>query len=216
MQAKLLRAVETREFRPVGAAEDVRSDFRLIAAANEDIWKLEQAGRFRSDLAHRFSSFVIRVPPLREHSGDVPALVIAFMREACGEDNLSFGKEVLRMLTGYDWPGNVRELRHVVRSAIALGGRPDLRPEDVREALSWRVTTATSKPIVPLADRRLLEVLEECSWNTEEAARQLSVHRTTIYRRIKRVGLDRRPQGSILRAHGDQEANASGGEPQSA
>jgi DNA-binding NtrC family response regulator len=215
VQAKLLRAIETREFRPVGASADVRSDFRLIAAANEDIWNLEQAGRFRADLAHRLSAFVIRVPPLREHAEDIPLLVAAFMRNLRGESEVSIGEDALALLTKYEWPGNVRELRHVVRSAVILGGTGKLRPEDIRETLSWRARSTPSLPERSLADRRLMEVLEECDWDTDEAARQLSVHRTTIYRRMKRVGVAKsvRNSSDAVDVHASHAAME---EPQSA
>jgi DNA-binding NtrC family response regulator len=187
-QAKLLRAIETRAFRPVGARDDARSDFRMIAAANEDIWSLERAGRFRSDLAHRLSSFVIRVPALRDHAEDIPLLALSFLREFGGQTEASLGRDASRVLTSYDWPGNVRELRHVVRSAMILGGTGDLRAEDVREALSWMAPRSAVSPVRSLADRRFMDVLELCRGDTDEAARHLGVHRTTIYRRMKRMG----------------------------
>jgi len=190
-QAKLLRAIETREFRPVGASTDVRSDFRLIAAANEDIWSLEQAGRFRADLAHRLSAFVIRVPPLREHAEDIPLLALAFLREMGADSDVFIGKDAIHLLTRYEWPGNVRELRHVVRSAMTLGGNGQLRADDIRETLSWRARPSSPPPQRSHADRRLVEVLEQCGWDTDEAARQLNVHRTTVYRRMKRVGAEK-------------------------
>jgi DNA-binding NtrC family response regulator len=191
-QAKLLRAVETRAFRPVGAHSDAHSDFRLVAAANEDIWDLERAGRFRSDLAHRLSSFVIRVPALRDHAEDIPLLALSFLREFGGETEASLGRDTIRLLTSYDWPGNVRELRHVVRSAVTLGGSGNLRAEDIREALSWMAPRSVPSPLRSLADRRFMDVLELCGWDTNEAARHLGVHRTTIFRRMKRIGIEMR------------------------
>lgn len=205
-QAKLLRAVETREFRPVGAPSDVRSDFRLIAAANEDIWELQQSGRFRADLAHRLSCFVIRVPPLRDHMEDVSVLAQAFLREIAGDLDICIDKETLILLKGHHWPGNVRELRHVVRSAATLGGKGTLSPENVREAISW-MSPEMSAPEESLANRRLLEVLEQCDWNADEAARQLSVHRTTIYRRLKRVRLSDRRRN--IASNGDHASVAA-------
>ena len=189
-QAKLLRAIETRAFRPVGAHGDAHSDFRLIAAANENIWELEREGRFRSDLAHRLSSFVIYVPALRDHAEDIPLLALSFLREFSDEPKPSLPRDTIQLLASYDWPGNVRELRHVVRSALTLGGTGSLRPEDVREALSWTAPRSLPTPVRSLADRRFMDVLELCGWNTFHAARHLGVHRTTIYRRMKRMGID--------------------------
>jgi two-component system response regulator HydG len=214
-QAKLLRAVETRAFRPVGAHGDARSDFRLIAAANEDIWDLERAGRFRPDLAHRLSSFVIRVPALREHAEDIPLLALSFLREFGGQTDASVGRDIIRLLTSYDWPGNVRELRHVLRSAVTLSGTGRLRTDDVREALSWMAPRSMPILLRSLADRRFMDVLELCGWEIDEAARHLGVHRTTIYRRMKRIGIEVRQP--ILDGESQLSDNApSVGTPQSA
>jgi DNA-binding NtrC family response regulator len=191
-QAKLLRTIETREFRPVGANADAQSNFRLVAAANEDIWSLERAGQFRADLAHRLSSFVIRVPPLREHAEDIPLLALAFARELTGNVESSVAKDAIDVLLRHDWPGNVRELRHVVQSAVTLSGTGDLRSNDVREAISWMAPATTSNALFSLADRRLVEIMERFSWDMDSAARHLNVHRTTVYRRLKRNGLERR------------------------
>jgi DNA-binding NtrC family response regulator len=188
-QAKLLRAIETHEFRPVGAAADVRSEFRLVAAANEDVWELVRDGRFRADLAHRLSSFVIRVPSLRERLDDVPSLALSFLREASGDSEATISEGAARMLQAHDWPGNVRELKHVVRSAVTLGDSRKLRLESVQEAMSWMGPQRTLAPKRAMAERRLVEILECCGWDMNEAARQLGVHRTTLYRRLKKAGL---------------------------
>jgi len=194
-QAKLLRAIETRQFRPVGGSTDVRSDFRLIAATNEDVWVLDRLGKFRKDLAHRLSSFVIKMPLLRERMEDVPILARAFLREM-SEDEVSISEDALRMLELHEWPGNVRELRNVVRSAMILGGTAQLLPEIVSEVLSW-MTPSDGRPTRRASvDRKLLEVLDRCEWNVDEAARQLGVHRATLYRRLKRTGIPRAGRGS--------------------
>jgi DNA-binding NtrC family response regulator len=186
-QAKLLRAIETREFRPVGAAADVRSEFRLVAAANEDLWNLEQSGLFRADLAHRFSSFVIRVPSLRDRPEDIPMLASTFLREIAKHD-VSICKDAMQLLARHHWPGNVRQLRHVIHSAATLSGSESIRIDDIREALSWMAPGIDAGPTGTNVDQRLLEVLEQCEWDTERAARELNVHRATIYRRLRRIG----------------------------
>jgi DNA-binding NtrC family response regulator len=188
-QAKLLRAIETHEFRPVGALADVRSDFRLVAAANEDIWQLEHQGRFRADLAHRLSSFVIRVPPLCERSEDVPILALRFLREITGDSEAMVSDDASRLLVRHSWPGNVRELRHVVRSAATLSGTGGLRADDIHEVLSWMGPQIAHPPKQTLANRRLLELLEQCTGDVDQVAQHLSVHRATIYRRLKKIGV---------------------------
>jgi DNA-binding NtrC family response regulator len=187
-QVKLLRAIETRQFRPVGSSTDVRSDFRLVAAVNEDLWELQRSGGFRADLAHRLSSFVIRVPSLKDRKEDVLSLALVFLREMVNDFDVSIGTETARLLTQHEWPGNVRELRHVIRSAATLGGTSDLRADDVREALAWMAPQVVLSPKRSIADRRLVDVLERCDWDAVEASRILGVHQTTIYRRLKRMG----------------------------
>lgn len=188
-QAKLLRAIETRQFRPVGASADVRSDFRLIAATNEDMWTLQHLGRLRKDLAHRLISFVINVPALRERSEDIPLLALAFLRELGASENVSIDPEIARLLRAHEWQGNVRELKHVVRNSVMLSGSPELRERELREVMSWTAPRDGLAMRGKRAEQRLMEVLELCGWDMLEAARQLGIHRTTLYRRLRRAGL---------------------------
>ncbi len=188
-QAKLLRAIETRQFRPVGASADVRSDFRLVAATNEDVWTLQYLGRFRKDLAHRLASFVIHVPALRDRYEDIPLLVLAFLRELGASERSSIAPEIVRLLQAHDWPGNVRELKHTVRNAAMLVGEPALAQRELREAMSWTTPRGMLARKYERAEQQLLEVLEQCDWAIPEAARQLGVHRSTLYRRMRRAGL---------------------------
>ncbi len=125
IQAKLLRFLESGEFRRLGGTKDLRADVRIVAATNADLEALCSDGTFRPDLYYRLNAFGIHVPPLREHREDIPALVDHFMR------NHSFSRRVdkvvapaaMRVLVHYDWPGNVRELRNVVERAIILSGQ---------------------------------------------------------------------------------------------
>ncbi|HJR63809.1 MAG TPA: sigma 54-interacting transcriptional regulator, partial [Gemmatimonadaceae bacterium] len=122
MQAKLLRVLETREFRPVGARLDRRSDFRVVAATNEPLATLLAERRIRADLAYRLGGVVIQVPSLRERPEDVPVLACRFMeraRASCGIA-VRLSGEALHALQQYDWPGNVRELKNVVERAAVL------------------------------------------------------------------------------------------------
>jgi DNA-binding NtrC family response regulator len=193
LQAKLLRAVETGVFRPIGTARDAQSDFRTLAASNEPLGDLVTAGRFRIDLAHRLSGFVITVPALAERMEDIPALAMHFAaRVRPGWSGTVTGR-ALRLLQGSSWPGNVRELKQVVESAMVFAGA-DLDAEAIRVALAHRipagVQSEASAEVYSVARRRLESVLEQFSWNTERVAASLGVHRTTIYRRMRRLGLD--------------------------
>src|SRR5262249_14390330 len=121
LQAKLLRAIETGEFRPIGARSDVHSEFRIVAATNESLDDLVRRGRFRADLRHRLSGITIRVPPLAERPEDIPDLVHHFARCVAGRDARVDARAV-DLLSESSWPGNVRELRQVVEVAAAFGG----------------------------------------------------------------------------------------------
>lgn len=197
LQAKLLRAIETGEFRPIGGRADRCSRFRTVAATNEPLDDLVTASRFRSDLAHRLSGIVIHVPPLRDRLEDIPALVHHFIRRCtCGRGDARLTSGAIRMLQDYDWPGNVRELRHVVERAVAFSGKSVVERGDVEAALrpagALHSSVRSIQPGDPFdtpARRRLLSVLEECGWDTARAASRLGIHRATIYRRMSRLGI---------------------------
>jgi two-component system response regulator HydG len=193
MQAKLLRALETREFRPVGARRDQRSDFRVVAATNEPMHRLVAGGRFRADLAHRLDVVSIDVPALGERLEDVPALARHFAASASTAAS-PLAPDALERLQRHDWPGNVRELKNVVERAVALSSADTVSAADVEAHL--RRSLAASAPESPSdADRgELLALLARCGWDTSEVARRLGLHRATVYRRMERLGISRPPR----------------------
>jgi DNA-binding NtrC family response regulator len=198
LQAKLLRAIETGVFRPIGASRDARSDFRPIAATNESLSALVDEGRFRADLKHRLSGIVIRIPSLVERVDDIPELCRHFARIAAGP-NRSIDADVLATLQDMEWPGNIRELKQVVDAACAFArGTVDVRALDM--ALAHRKSAVQPIRVANhlVARRELVSALEHASWDTEVAASALGVHRATIYRRMRRFGIDmpnlRQPQ----------------------
>ena len=131
LQVKLLRLIQEREFRPVGALQWRKVDIRIIAATHRDLKAEVAAGRFRQDLYYRLNVFPIRLPPLRERPGDIPLLAAAFAGEAAD----LFTPEILRAFSGYDWPGNVRELKHCVERMVAMRSEGALRLADVPSSL---------------------------------------------------------------------------------
>jgi DNA-binding NtrC family response regulator len=189
-QAKLLRAVETRQFRPVGASADQRSDFRLVSATNVQLGTLVTAGTFREDLAHRLATAVIRLPALRERMQDLPALVAGILAQVDPSGSLSLSAGALRPLLAHGWPGNVRELRSVLERAAALASDRVIEQVDMQRALRHGSAVLELGPLRhEFSRRRVLIVLEGTAWNIEDAARELGVHRATLYRRIRRLGL---------------------------
>ena len=188
-QAKLLRAIETRRFRPVGGRDDKHSDFRVVAATNEDLDSLAGRGSFRADLLHRLGGITIEVPPLRARPEDIPLLVEHFLD---GQQS-TLTMEAVRALRDHNWPGNVRELRHTLeRARVLASGR--INAGDIHAALRGRMRTDWSDPTTADARQRLIEALERCNWDVGKAAVVLGVHWTTIYRRMKRLGIPPREQ----------------------
>jgi DNA-binding NtrC family response regulator len=187
-QVKLLRAVETKEFRPVGGRTDHRSDFRLIAASNEGVSALVASGRFRRDLAHRLNGLRLVVPPLRDRMEDVALLVAHFARLAvgAGSTEVVVREPAMRVLTSYSWPGNVRERRHIVEAAITLSCG-SVEEDDVTALLTVEAEPDAKQGRRSYGDRELIAHLDHCAWDVNEAARALGVHRATIYRRLQRL-----------------------------
>jgi len=186
LQAKLLRAIETGVFRPIGAARDARSDFRPIAATNDDLSELVREGRFRADLWHRMSGVVLRVPALVDRIDDVPLLAHHFLGAAARVTD-----DAMAALMSRAWPGNVRELRQVLEAASVFGnGVIDATAIDAAVA-NRGARTPKNSPARSLAERsELVAVLESAAWDTSRAASELGIHRATMYRRMKRHGIE--------------------------
>ena len=189
-QAKLLRALETGVVRPIGSARDAMTDFRLIAATNERIDDLVDEGRFRPDLAHRLRGLVLTLPTLAERIDDVPVLVDHFVRRARPDRTIEVTSDAMRLLQGHWWTGNVRQLKQAVEAALVFSdGALDAAAVGMvlgREGRADGSKTRTSE----LAERdELVQLLSSVAWDTERAAAALRVHRATVYRRMRRLGI---------------------------
>ncbi|MEO5924566.1 MAG: sigma-54 dependent transcriptional regulator [Bryobacteraceae bacterium] len=133
LQAKLLRVLQEKEYRPVGSLTTRRSDFRIIAATNRDLAKEVEKGTFRRDLYFRLNVINMRLSPLRERKEDIPSLVNHFLSRADG--NYSLTSETLEVILAYDWPGNIRELENCVQHMMAVNSGPLLHAADLPSAL---------------------------------------------------------------------------------
>lgn len=185
-QAKLLRAIETGEFRPVGARRDRCSDFRIVSTSNESLVDAVSAGRFRADLYFRLSGLTITVPSLHQRLVDLPALVRHCLAEFGGTD-LRVCDDALEVLCRHTWPGNVRELKHVVARAASMTEDGLINVECIQLAIGVTDRTETSRA----ADERteLLALLSRFRWDTDRVAQELAIHRATVYRRMQKFGL---------------------------
>ncbi len=211
VQVKLLRVLQEREFEPVGSSEARRVDVRVIAATNRDLERAVAEGRFRADLFYRLNVLPIRVPPLRERRGDIPALVRHLAARAAreiGKPLEGVSRETLERLTAYDWPGNVRELQNVIERALIVGTSPllEVAPELMRvDGATTPMTGAAPAP--PASDEareasgaslgdvsreHIRRVLERCAWKIEGpsgAAAWLGLKPSTLRSRMNALGL---------------------------
>ncbi|MEM9559624.1 MAG: sigma-54 dependent transcriptional regulator [Planctomycetota bacterium] len=219
MQLKLLRVLQERRFEPVGSNETVEVDARVILATNQPLEALVADGRFRQDLYYRVNVVQIDLPPLRERRSDIPELAEAFLRaqEAeLGRTFAGFSGEAMDALLGYAFPGNVRELANIVeRAAVLCRGQtvsPGDLPDHVVDAarsgpggamgsglrLRDEGGAATgAAPVGPLAETlreaergAILRALESCAWNRQQSAEVLGINRTTLYKKIKALGIE--------------------------
>ncbi len=149
LQAKLLRVLQQKEFRPVGSLLPRQSDFRIIAATNRDLSKEVERGAFRRDLYYRLSVVNLRITPLRDRKEDVPALIAHFMERYGARYSLS--REALEAMLSYDWPGNVRELENCVQHMVAVNSGPLLHVADLPSALQNHVQAKRAQYMVAAA-----------------------------------------------------------------
>ncbi len=217
VQAKLLRALQYKEVRPVGATQPVAVDLRLISATHRDLARMVEQRAFRQDLFYRLNVVRIEIPPLRERAEDVPLLVHHFLEKHRREGSPVEGieDEALDRLVRHDWPGNVRELENVIESALALARGPRLRAADL--PLPRQPAPHASPPPaqheIPLSlaayERCALErALAACGGDAALAARRLGIGRSTFYRKLAEHGL--KPQGSRREGPGLGPAGAIG------
>ena len=201
MQIKLLRVLQDRQFEAVGSNKTLKVDVRVILASNADLAQAVQDGHFREDLYYRINVVTIDIPPLAERHGDVPLLARHFLRRFCQthQRNLTgFGDEAMRALQEHDWPGNVRELENVVERAVLLSRGPTVDVDDLPSTLRLRPQkTPTSydgmslKEALAEPEKRIIRAaLESHHWNRQETARTLQINRTTLYKKMKRYGLE--------------------------
>jgi len=204
LQAKLLRVVQERTFRKVGATEDIECKAAIIATSNRPLLKEAKEGRFRLDLYYRLAVFPIGVPPLRsaERRADIPLLAEYFIRHASlAEPNRIEGLSPAaeQRLLAHDWPGNVRELRNVIERATLLEPTRRIRPESLRihEAEAGLEKPTILEPLQPedfsleTAEREFIKrALKETGWQRTRAAQLLGITRATLHAKIKRYDIE--------------------------
>ena len=200
-QAKLLRVLEERRFERLGGNRSIHVDFRLISATNRPLDLFVREGRFREDLFYRINAFAIRLPSLKERTGDIPVLANRFLARYCAANGLpldakQLSPEAADLLMSYHWPGNIRELESTMsRAALSAPGR-QIRASDIEFLHAQQASrpdegVSTRLPTLRDAERaHIVRVLEAARWNKVEAARILDISRGTLYRKIDEFGLE--------------------------
>lgn len=212
MQAKLLRVIQERKFYRVGGTTPIEVNVRLIAATNQDLSRLVKENKFREDLYYRLNVVTLEIPPLRQRKEDIPGLVNRFISEMeCLYERRIKGvdQEVLDLFAEYDWPGNVRQLRNLLESVIILMEDDYISVDSLSEAGVLELLVSDTKSAsgdnssegLVLADKNLddlinkqereviIKALEDCRYNKVKAAKMLGIPRSTLYYKIKSLGI---------------------------
>jgi DNA-binding NtrC family response regulator len=194
LQAKLLRAIQEKEIRPVGGTKQIPINVRILGATNRDLEHAVSEGAFRRDLFFRLNVLTLRIPPLRERRQDIPLLVAHFL-ERIGRDagvEKTISDDALKLLLSYDWPGNVRELENALERACVVTSAPELQVRDLPSHLAGASHPATSTvpsngilPIAELEKQTILRALVQLNGDKMLAARLLGIGKTTLYRKLK-------------------------------
>jgi transcriptional regulator with PAS, ATPase and Fis domain len=199
LQAKFLKAVQERSFEPVGSSKSQTVDVRIVSASNRLLKDAVEARQFRADLYYRLSVITLYVPPLRARKADIPLLIDYFLERLYnrGYARATLAPDALRALLDYPWPGNVRELENALEHALicAVEGviKPESLPQDIRDYHGQGVLHAHLPGTVDAGDSALrgqiLFALKRCDGNKAQAAKMLGIDRTTLWRRMRRLGL---------------------------
>ncbi len=196
LQPKLLRVLQEKEFERLGSSRTIHVDVRVVAATNQDLWRMVQERRFRADLFYRLNVFPIGLPPLRERCEDIPLLVRHFANEFAQRMNKKINyipTELMEILRQHDWPGNIRELQNVVERAVVMSPGPELHlPSQELKPMVKHKTASVLRTLVEVERDHILQVLREAGGvigGREGAAARLGVARTTLIYRMQKLGI---------------------------
>ena len=201
LQVKLLRVLQEREFEPVGSNKTIMVDTRVLLASNRDLLEQVKLGKFREDLYYRINVVIIDIPCLRDKPGDISLLAEHFLHSFCALHNrnkIGFTDRAMDMLEHYYWPGNIRELENVIERAVLLGKDVNIGENDLPANLSDSVGDATVdysqsslKAALAEPEKQIIRTaLEANNWNRLATAKTLEINRTTLYKKMKKYGLE--------------------------
>ena len=199
LQPKILRALQEREFERLGSTRTQKVDVRIVAATHRDLEGMILDKQFRSDLYYRLNVFPIQVPPLRQRPGDIPLLARYFVQQAAlrmFKTIDTIPSETMEALIHYRWPGNIRELENVIERAVILSSGRVLRlsPRDLKSRIMPGQNTGRHQTLEEVERNHILKTLKETSWvlsGPSGAAARLGLNRSTLYFRMKKLGIAR-------------------------
>jgi DNA-binding NtrC family response regulator len=195
-QTDLLRVLQEHEIVRVGSTQQLKVDFRCVAATNKNLEQLIEEGKFRPDLFYRLNVFHIELPALRDRREDIPQLVNHFVRKF----SLQMSKKINRvspaamdLLQQQPWPGNIRELENAVERAMVVAQEPEIRDQDFsfKAASNGSSNGGSPKSLEEMEKSHILRVLEQCAWNQTRAAEALGIDRVTLHHKLKKYGWSR-------------------------
>jgi formate hydrogenlyase transcriptional activator len=207
LQPKLLRAIQEQEVERLGSSHPIRVDVRIVAATNQDLERMLAERRFRLDLYYRLNVFPITVPPLRERTDDIPALVDHFLSESARRHGRSISgipDHVMEALEAYDWPGNIRELQNFIERSAILSKGSELRAP-IGELTNPRVRISQTRTLADANRAHIASALRETNWvigGPNGAAARLGLNRTTLIAKMRKLGISR----ETARQHTDRGA----------
>ena len=200
MQIKLLRVIQEREFLRVGGIDPISFDVRFIAATHRDLKDDVKTSHFRQDLYYRLNVISIHLPPLKDREGDIPLLshhFLALKNEAMKKGLREIDREAMDLMCQYSWPGNVRELENVIERAVALGSGTTVSTEDLPDYIrnlsieTYRQSASAIPTLEEQEKRYILWVIKKSEGNKTRAARIMGIDRASLWRKIKRYGLEK-------------------------
>ncbi|MDD5426453.1 MAG: sigma 54-interacting transcriptional regulator, partial [candidate division Zixibacteria bacterium] len=200
-QVKLLRLLQQREYEPVGGTTPVKTDIRIVTATNRDLKQQVAQGRFREDLYFRLAVVKFELPPLKQRREDIPYLVDHFIRRfnaRKGRKIISVSPEVMNILMRHEFPGNIRELENIIEYGFVVCKESIIQKEHLPAELirtDLEPSPVTQPDYTPIAQKidehtRLISALKQSGGNITEAALLMGIHRTTLWRKLKRYHID--------------------------
>ena len=198
LQAKILKVLETGEVYPIGETKPRYADIRLIAATNKNLEEQIEKGLFREDLYYRLNVIEVKIPALRERKEDIDVLARHFVDKYSRENNKKVAgitDEAMEILLNYPWPGNIRELRNVIERAVVLAGSDKIGvaelPDRLKTARSGKEVQTLKAKLEYYEEKIIKDALQAHGWNKEEVAGELDVDLATLYRKIKKLGIEK-------------------------